>query len=192
MDPGSQWCSSGFRAGTNTVPYFINDLDCDITNWILKFADDTQIFGPICNYSDYVKFQEDLHCLFSWTKDWQMTFNIDKCKVMHFGRTTKAYSYCLDGLQHAEVSEEKDLGVVITKDLKVSQQCAATYSKANRMLGVMNRTISYESTDIMLRLYKSVVRPHLKFCTAAWSPHYTKDKALIERIQQIHQNVTRN
>jgi len=192
LDPGSQWCSSGFRAGTNTVPYFINDLDCDITNWILKFADDTQIFGPICNYSDYVKFQEDLHCLFSWTKDWQMTFNIDKCKVMHFGRTTKAYSYCLDGLQHAEVSEEKDLGVVITKDLKVSQQCAATYSKANRMLGVMNRTISYESTDIMLRLYKSVVRPHLKFCTAAWSPHYAKDKALIERIQQIHQNVTRN
>ena len=76
-------------------------------------------------------------------------------------------SYCLDGLQLAEVSEEKDLGMVITKDSKVSQQCAAAYSKANRMLGVMNRTNSYKSTDIMLRLYKSVVRPHLEFCTAA-------------------------
>jgi len=102
---------------------------------------------------------------------------------MHFGKTNKAYSYCLDGLPLTEVSEEKDLGVTISKDLKVSQQCSAAYSKANRMLGVMNRTITYKSTDIMLRLYESVVRPHLEHCTTAWSPHYVKDKELIERIQ---------
>jgi len=35
----------------------------------------------------------------------------------------------------------------------------------------------------MLRLYKSAVRPHLDYCTAAWSPYYVKDKELIERIQ---------
>ena len=32
-----------------------------ITNWVLKFADDTKIFGPVCNQSDYMKFQEDLN-----------------------------------------------------------------------------------------------------------------------------------
>jgi len=36
----------------------------------------------------------------------------------------------------------------------------------------------------MLRLYKSLVRPHLEYCTAAWSPHYCKDKELIERVQR--------
>ena len=53
---------------------FINDLDCDVTNWILKFADDTKIFGPVCNQNDYLKFQEDLNrkSKFSWTKDWQI------------------------------------------------------------------------------------------------------------------------
>ena len=40
---------------------FINELDYDITNWVLKFADDTKIFGPVCNQSDYMKFQEDLN-----------------------------------------------------------------------------------------------------------------------------------
>ena len=35
----------------------------------------------------------------------------------------------------------------------------------------------------MLSLYKALVRPHLEFCTAAWSPHYQKDKALIEKVQ---------
>jgi len=160
----------------------INDLDCGITNWILKYADDTEIFCPVCNYNDYVVFQEDLNRPFSWNTDWQMAFNIDKCKVMHFGKTSKAYSYCLDGLPATEVTE-KDLGVIISKDLKVSKQCSAAYSKANKMLGVINRTVTYKSTDIMLRLYKSVVRPHLEYCSTAWSPHCVKDKELIERIQ---------
>jgi len=31
---------------------------------------------------------------------------------------------------------------------------------------------------------KSVVRPHVEYCTSAWSPHYVKVKELIERIQR--------
>jgi len=30
--------------------------------------------------------QEDLTKLYNWSQDWQMDFNIDKCKVMHIGR----------------------------------------------------------------------------------------------------------
>ena len=32
-------------------------------------------------------------------------------------------------------------------------------------------------------LHKSLVRPHLEYCISAWSPHYVKDKELLERIQ---------
>ena len=49
---------------------------------------------------------------------------------------------------------------------------------------IINRTIVFRHLDIMLRLYKSLVRPHLEYCTAAWSPHYCKDKELIERVQR--------
>jgi len=42
----------------------------------------------------------------------------------------------------------------------------------------------FKHPDIMLRLYKSLIRPHLEYCTAAWSPHYCKDKELIERVQK--------
>jgi len=83
-----------------------------------------------------------------------------------------------------EVTAEKDLGVTITSDLKASQQCTHAYSKANIILGVINRSIIYKSKDILIQLYKSLVRPHLEFCTAAWSLRYVKDKELLEKVQR--------
>ena len=130
-----------------------------------------------------MKFQDDLNRSMHWSNIWHMSFNIDKYKVMHLGRTNKAYVYCLDNVPLVEVTEEKDLGIIISKDLKVSKQCASAYSKASRALGLINRTIMYKSTKVLLRLNKSVVRPHLEYCTVDWSPHYVKDKELIERIQ---------
>ena len=57
------------------------------------------------------------------------------------------------------------------------------YAKASRSLGLIARTISYKSSDVLLKLYKSLVRPHLRNCVSAWSPYYDKDKHLLERIQ---------
>ena len=36
----------------------------------------------------------------------------------------------------------------------------------------------------MLCFNKSIIRPHLEFCTSAWSPHYVKDKLLLEKVQR--------
>ena len=67
---------------------------------------------------------------------------------------------------------------------QVSQQCQAATSKATRILGIINHTIVFKHSNILIRLYKSLVRPHLEYCTAAWSPHYCKDKQLIEKVQR--------
>jgi len=37
--------------------------------------------------------------------------------------------------------------------------------------------------NVLSRLYKSLVRPHLEYCSSVWSPYYSKDKQLLERIQ---------
>ena len=48
---------------------------------------------------------------------------------------------------------------------------------------MMNRTIVYKNKDTLLRLYKTFVRPLLEYCSSAWSPHYVKDKQLLEKAQ---------
>ena len=38
--------------------------------------------------------------------------------------------------------------------------------------------------EVMTHLYKSLVRPNLEYCASAWSPHYVKDRELLERVQR--------
>ena len=61
-----------------------------------------------------------------------MLFNAGKCKIMHIGSSNKVYDYSLDGSVLKEVAVEKDLGVMISKDLKVSHQCLLRIVKLTR------------------------------------------------------------
>jgi len=56
---------------------------------------------------------------------------------MHLGHRNCEYSYYINGITLEALESEKDLGITISKDLKVSQQCKQAYSKASRMLGVI-------------------------------------------------------
>jgi ribonuclease P/MRP protein subunit RPP40 len=105
--------------------------------------------------------------------DWLMLFNVDKCKVMHFGYNNSKSTYKMNGKDLEEISEERDLGVIVQQDLKRSKQCSKSVSTANRILGMIKRSFCYLSKDVVLKLYKSLVRPHLEYCVQAWRPYLT-------------------
>ena len=106
------------------------------------------------------------------------TLNLTLTLNMHVG-----CSYSMNGQLLEETDSEKDQGVVFSDNLKVAAHCQEAYSKANRMLGLISRTIKYKNPEILLNLYKSMVRPHLDYCSTVWSTHYIKDKTLLERVQ---------
>ena len=87
------------------------------------------------------------------------------------------YTYEMDGSEIQVIHEEKDLGVTIVDNLKTSVHCAHQYAKANRMLGLLRRTFKTRSKPVLLKMYKSVVRPHREYCSSVWSPHYKKDRS---------------
>ena len=186
--------ASDWTAVTSSVPQgsvlgpllfiiFINDLDSGIINSILKFADDTKVFGSINDMEDRDALQRDLDRMMEWAKVWQMEFNVDKCKVMHLGRDNIKYKYIMDGKELTTTDLEKDLGINLTKNLKTSYQCLQAYNKASQMLGLLGRTIKSRNPDILIKIYKGIVRPHLEFCSPVWAPHYRKDKELLEKVQ---------
>ena len=54
-------------------------------------------------------------------------FNADKCNVLHFGNEKNGKEYCMGNKSLKCVSTERDLGVIITEDLKVASNCQAAY-----------------------------------------------------------------
>ena len=58
--------------------------------------------------------------------------------------------------------KEKDLGLTISVDMKVSEQCGIAAAKANQILGLITRNIVYKVKELIIPLYKTIVRPHLE------------------------------
>ena len=59
-----------------------------------------------------------------------------------------------------ESSLERDLGVLVSDDLKWRKQIDMAVSKANRILGMLKKTFVSRDADLWRNLYVSLVRPH--------------------------------
>ncbi len=69
----------------------------------------------------------------------------------------------MNGTKLESVQCVKDLDVSVASSLKFSQQCKDAAGKATRMLGFINRNISFKTKDVILPLYTDLVRPHLDY-----------------------------
>jgi len=110
----SDWCAvlSGIPQGSILGPLlfviYVNDIDININNVILKFVDDTKIFAAVADSNDVELLRSDLRRLYEWSYDWLMFFNIDKCKVLHFGSNNAKYDYMLGDQVLDSVSIERN------------------------------------------------------------------------------------
>ena len=186
----SNWevVTSGVPQGSVLGPLlfimYINDLDSGITSRISKFADDTKIGRVINSNDDCINLQKDLDLLHKWSEDWQMEFNVNKCKVLSVGKTIADAQYLLNNNVISKSDCEKDLGVIVSKDLKPRQQCISARNKANRILGFISRSVSNRTTKVILQLYLALVRPHLDYAVQFWCPYYRMDIDSIEKVQR--------
>ena len=107
---------------------------------------------------------------------------------MRISRRNENAEYFMNGENGPQklgnINKEKDLGVYVTNNMKVGDQFSDAANKANRALGLVNRTFKYHNTRSFINLYKSYVRPHLEFAIQAWSPHLKKDIQTLEKVQR--------
>ena len=68
--------------------------------------------------------------------------------------------------------------------MKPSKQCTAASNKANRVLGLINRTLTYKNKTNVKNLYEALACPHLEYAVQAWAPSLKIDINRIEGVQR--------
>ena len=185
----SEWVpvTSGVPQGSVLGPVlfliYINDIDAGLLSRVSKFADDTKLCSRVDGPDYRRQLQADVNRLLSWSEVWQMPFNTTKCTVMHLGCHNTHHAYTMDGSPITQVDLQRDLGVLISSDLKWDHQVDECYKRANKVLGMISRNFVYKSRDIILPLYKALVRPHLEYAVQFWAPTLRKHIIKLERIQ---------
>ena len=120
------------------------------------FAKDTKIYHEINNAEDTLALPSDLDCLEYWTRNWQVTFNPQKCEVMRIKhkQDKSKHPYHLSNTELESVNSCKDLGL-------------------------LKRTVGSKNREIFSMLYKSSIRPIQEYAWPVWSPCLVKDKLAI-------------
>jgi ribonucleases P/MRP protein subunit RPP40 len=185
-----QAVESGVPQGTVMGPCLfdvhIDDIDeaAELLELLSKFADDCKGQKTIQNDNDRLELQETIDKLYEWSKKWGMSFNKEKCKVMHVGHNNPCHSYYMQGTKLVEIEEEKDVGVVVHNSLKPSRQCQKAAASGLGVLHQLRKNFHFRDRKVFVQLYKQYVRPHLEFATPVWSPWQAADKQVLENVQK--------
>ena len=142
-------------------------------------------FHPLLH--DYEDLQRSIDCVSTWSYENFLNLNQAKCKFMLISRKRNpVLCLQLNGVVLDSVQSFKYLGVMLTSDMSWSAHVSMVCSRARKILGVIYRQFYANATSaVLLQLYLSMVRPHVEYAAAVWSPHLKKDIVLIEGVQKF-------
>ena len=169
---------------------FINDLPDYVKSSVKLFADDVKIIG---NATDRTMIDEDLRGLELWGSIWLLDFNYEKCKVLHTDiNHNQNFEYKLNGNALKVSDQEKDLGVLTSDTLLWTDQITTSISKANKLLCWIARNLINRGRDVLVPVYKTLIRPHLEYCVQLWNPAPEHGNwSLIIKIEGVQRRFTR-
>ena len=181
--------ASGVPQGTILGPLlfliFINDMADEIF-WskIKLYADDSKVYSEINNANDVNNLQADINRLSDWTNSWQLNLSIQKCSVLHLKPKETPDVYLIDNIPLPSSDFMKDLGVIMSQDLKFHDHCSAVSNKAHSVCGLILRCFVTKSPDFMVKMFITFARSILEYCSPAWSPYHICDIDKIENVQR--------
>ena len=178
--PVNSGVPQGSVLGLLLFTLFINDIYENFSEGsnIALYADDTKIWRKITSIENCII--RDIDTLLTWATENGMKFHPKKCKVLAVSLRRQIYnilpfdrfSYELGNDILEYVSEERDLGIIVTNKLNWEQQQNYVISKASRQLGLLMRTCHFIRNKYQKRsLYITLVRSIFEHSGEVWTPN---------------------
>lgn len=163
---------------------FVNDLGEVIACLLLCFADDTKLIGPVGTNEDTKLMQRDINSLYQWTRENGMEFNDKKCAVLHMGRKNEMFDYTMGGSDLLSSESEKDLGVLVQRNLKFVQHVRKVAQTCHSIISQVNRSFAIKDVGVMMNIYSTYILPHLDFASPVWNPAHKQEIEILEKVQR--------
>ena len=112
----------------------VSDIPEHVDSEVRMFADDTKIWRALITTFFHTVLQEDLNQLCEWSRKCLLKFHVGKCNRMHLGSNNPHYQYTMINDTEEtildECTEETDLGVWTSSNMKPSLQCSKAAATA--------------------------------------------------------------
>ena len=90
----------------------------------------------------------------------------------------------MKGIHLTKSTCEKDLGVILSLDLKPEKYIRLVVRKASNTFWLLTQSLRYLDIHSKISAYTSYVRPQLEYATVIWSSYLKKGTDRIERVQK--------
>ena len=169
----SQWRTirSGVPQGSLLGPLlfnmYVNDLNYFVANTSLRlYAYDTtenaSDASPIVLQS---VLNSDLSVLSRWFASNYLKINAAKTQAVAIGPSLYEYEFHLNDKIVVTEDTLKILGVILDSKLNFKAHIRVQLGKACAKASALRRLRKFISKDVMVRLYKAYVLPHLEYCS---------------------------
>ena len=136
------------------------------------FADDSKLFFKCTSDSDHQKLLSDVRDVFKWMELNQLKVAVEKCAVLHLGAMNPCRDYATDDNNVIPpVNSIRDIGILMSDDLKFSLHCNSVAQKAFTMINLFFRAFNCRDRDFLRKFFTVYIRPLVENCTTVWNPY---------------------
>lgn len=169
---------------------FVNDIEIDLDCFVNMLADDTAIYlvGP--NLADLVvQMNLILKKLYRWICENSLALNIKKTKYMiianrsNLNKVVESPIIRISQDSIDRVLSYKYLGVILDQMLNLKEHVSSVINKVAKKLYLLNRVGRYFPSKTRLLLYKSLVGPHIDYCSPLLLVMNQNEIAQLQKLQ---------
>ena len=169
--------NTGFPQGSILGPalflLYINDLPDDVICNIAIHADDTTLYSKCDQASDLwqqlelaSELESYVRDTVDWGRKWLVDLNAGKTELVSLDRSKKTgtIDVKMDGSVLEEKTSLKMLGLTFSSKLDWGCYIVSIAKTASKKIGALICSMKFLSPEVVLYLYKSIIRPCMEYC----------------------------